>query len=38
VTPFFFYLTRQGENAPAEAAGTVAVKADADVPPADIKP
>lgn len=38
VTPFFFYLTRQGENAPAEAAGAVAVKADVDAPPADIKP
>jgi hypothetical protein len=38
VTPFFFYLTRQGESTPAEAAGAVAVKTDADPPPADIKP
>jgi len=38
VTPFFFYLTRQGESAPAEAAGAVAVKADVEPPPADIKP
>jgi hypothetical protein len=38
VTPFFFYLTRQGESTPAEAAGAVAVKTDTDAPPADMKP
>lgn len=38
VTPFFFYLTRQGDNASAEASGAVAVKSDLDTPIPDPKP
>ena len=33
ITPFVFYLTRQGDNPPAQAAGAVAVKLDGDVKP-----
>jgi hypothetical protein len=38
ITPFFFYLTRQGESLPVEAAGAVAVKSDTEAPLADAKP
>jgi Peptidase family M48 len=38
VTPFFFYLTRQGDNPPAEAAGAVSAKSDTDTPIPDTKP
>ncbi len=33
ITPFVFYLTRQGDNQPAQAAGAVAVKLDGDAKP-----
>src|SRR5216684_548725 len=33
ITPFVFYLTRQGDNPPAQAAGAVAVKLDGDAKP-----
>jgi len=33
ITPFVFYLTRQGDNPPAQAAGPVAVKLDGDAKP-----
>ena len=33
ITPFIFYLTRQGDNQPAQAAGAVAVKLDGDAKP-----
>src|SRR5713226_5383885 len=33
ITPFVFYLTRQGDNQPAQAAGPVAVKLDGDAKP-----
>ncbi len=38
VTPFMFYLTRQGESASAEAPGAAAVKAVSDTNIPDIKP
>jgi Peptidase family M48 len=38
VTPFFFYLMRQGENLSAEAAGAVSAKSDTDTPVPDTKP
>jgi hypothetical protein len=38
VTPFFLYLTRQGENSSTEAAGAVAAKSDLDRPIPDTKP
>jgi hypothetical protein len=38
VTPFFFYLTRQGENLSAEAASAVSAKSDTDMPVPDTKP
>jgi hypothetical protein len=38
LTPFMLYLTREGDNAPAEVPGAVAVKATADTKIPDPKP
>ncbi len=38
LTPFFLYLTRQGDAAPADVTGAVAVKSAADTDISDSKP
>jgi len=38
LTPFMLYLTREGDNAPAEVPGTVAVKSNTDTKIPDPKP
>jgi hypothetical protein len=38
LTPFFLYLTRQGDNAPTEVPGAVAVKSATDSDISDAKP
>jgi hypothetical protein len=38
LTPFFLYLTRQGDTASAEITGAVAVKSTADTDLSDAKP